>query len=168
MSDRYYYLVAQLPGLRFGREPGISLPAFLAETGKWLGRKAMETVRQAALFDLSDEPGPSSLLNRIKSFERDFRTELAAWRQARLDGRDLRTSFPPGLVREGDPLEVERRLLRFRWDRLEEEAQGHHFDLEAVLIYHLKLQILVRLAVFDAIRGLEAYRDLTGRASLQT
>lgn len=168
MSDRYYYLLAQLPGLYFGREPELSLPAFLAEARKWLSRKAMTMVHQTDLFDISDEPGGCKLLKRLKSFERSFRTELGAWRRARLDGGDLRTSFPPGLVREGNPLEIERRLLRFRWDRLEEEEQGHHFDLEAVLIYHLKLQILIRLAVFDTRRGLETYRDLTGRTSLQT
>jgi hypothetical protein len=165
MSDRYYYLMAQLPGLRFGREPGISIPAYLTETEKWLGRKAAVTIRRAAIFDLSGEPGGCPLLDRFKSFERSFRTELAAWRQARLEGREIRTSFPPGLVREGNPLEVERRLLLWRWDRLEEEEQGHHFDLESAVIYHLKLQILARLAVYDAERGLRAYRALTGRIS---
>jgi hypothetical protein len=165
MSDRYYYLIAQLPGLRLGREPGISLPAYLAEAEKWLDPRAVETIRRAALFDLSDEPGGCRLLDRFKSFERGFRTDLAAWRRARLEGREIRTSFPPGLVREGHPLDVERRLLGWRWDRLEEEEQGHHFDLEAAIVYHLKLQILARLAVYDAERGLRAYRVLTGRTS---
>jgi hypothetical protein len=165
MSDGYYYVVAQLPGLRFGREPGISPAAFLAEAGKWLGRTALETIRGAALFDRSAEPTGCPLLDRVKAFERSFREELATWRRARLEGRELRTSFPPGLVREGDPLEVERRLLRHRWDRLEEEEQGHHFDLEALVLYHLKLQILARLAVYDAERGLQAYRSLTGHTS---
>lgn len=165
MSDRYYYLVAQLPGLRFGREPGLTPAGFLAEAGKWLGRGALEILRGAALFDRSDEPSGCAILDRFKAFERSFREELGAWRQARRDGRELRTSFPPGLVREGDPLEVERRLLGYRWERLEEAELGHDFDLEALIVYHLKLQILARLAVYDPERGLEAYRSLTGRTS---
>jgi hypothetical protein len=166
MSDRYYYLVAQLPGLRFGREPGLTPAGFLAEAGKWLSRSALETIRGTALFDRSDEPAGCALLDRFKAFERSFREELRAWRRARLEGRELRTSFPAGLVRDGDPLEIERRLLGYRWDRLEEEELGHHFDLEVLVVYHLKLQILARLTAYDAARGLEAYRTLTGRTGL--
>jgi hypothetical protein len=166
MSDSTYYLVAQLPSLRFGREPGLTPAGFLAEAGKWLGRSAMATISGAALFDRSDTPSGCALLDRFKAFERSFREELRDWRQARRDGRELRTAFPPGLVRDGDPLEVERRLLSHRWDRLEEEELGHHFDLEALVVYHLKLQILARLTAYDAARGLEAYRTLTGRTGL--
>jgi hypothetical protein len=165
MSDRYYYLIAQLPALRFGKEPGISVPAFLAEADKWLTRGDAATLRRALLFDLSDEPAGCRFLDRFKEFERGFRTELAEWRRARLEGRETRTSFPAGLVREGDPLEVERKLLGWRWDRLEAEEAGHHFDLEAAVAYHLKLQIAARLAAYDAERGLAAYRNLTGRTS---
>ncbi len=95
MSGSYYYLVAQLPGLRFGREPGLAPADFLAEAGKWLSRSALETIRGAVLFDRSDEPSGCTLLDRFKAFERSFREELRAWRQARLEGREQRTSFPP-------------------------------------------------------------------------
>jgi hypothetical protein len=163
MTDRYFYLVAQLPALRFGREPGLTPEGFLAEAAKWLGRSRLETIRGAALFDRSEKPTGCALLDRFRAFERAFRTELAEWRRARREGRDLRTSFPASLVREGDPLEVERALLRYRFERLEEEEWGHHFDLEALAAYYLKLQIMARLTVYDAARGLEAYRSLTGR-----
>jgi hypothetical protein len=165
MSGGYYYLVAQLPGLRFGREPGLTPSDFLAEAGKWLSRSALDTIRGAALFDRSEEPSGCTLLDRFKAFERSFREELRAWRQARLESREQRTSFPPALVRDGDPLEIERRLLGHRWERLEEEELGHHFDLETLVVYHLKLQILARLATYDAARGLQAYRTLTGRTN---
>jgi hypothetical protein len=165
MSEGYYYLVAQLPGLRFGREPGLAPAGFLAEAGKWLSRSALATIREATLFDRSDEPSGCALYDRFKAFERSFREELRAWRQARREGREQRTSFPPELLRDGDPLEIERRLLGYRWERLEEEEFGHHFDLETLVVYHLKLQILARLAAYDAERGLEVYRTLTGRTS---
>jgi hypothetical protein len=168
MSDRYYYLLAQLPALRFGREPGIAVSAFLAEADKWLGRRDAAILRRAALYDVSPEPSGCRFLDRSKDFERGFRLELAEWRRARREGREMRTSFPPGLVREGTPLEIERKLLGWRWDRLEEEEQGHHFDLEAAVAYALKLQIAARLAVYDEARGLRAYRNLTGRASDET
>ncbi len=165
MSDRYYYLLAQLPALRFGREPGISASAFLAEAEKWLSRRDADLLRRAALYDVSSEPSGCRFLDRFKDFERGFRTELAEWRRARREGREMRTSFPAALVREGHPLDVERKLLRWRWDRLEEAELGHHFDLEAALAYGLKLQIAARLEAYDAERGLRAYRDLTGRTS---
>lgn len=165
MSDRYYYFLAQLPGLRFEKEPGISIPAFLAEADKWLTRSDASILRRADLFNRSDEAGGCRLLERIREFERGFRSEMAEWRRARREGREMRTSFPPGLVREGNPLEVEHKLLGWRWDRLEQEEQDHHFDLEAAVIYHLKLQIAARLAVYNAERGLQAYRNLTGRTS---
>jgi hypothetical protein len=160
MMDRYYYLVAQLPGLQFEREPLISGEVFLEEAGKWLGRSALETLRQVHLYDLSPEPTPSALYNRFKAFERDFRAELAGWRRALREETDLKLSFPSSLVREGNPLEVERKLLKYRWDRLEEEERGHYFDLETLIVYHLKLQILARLAGYDGERGFRVFRTI--------
>lgn len=166
--DRYYYLVAQLPGLQFGREPAISGEILLEEAGKWLSRGALETLRQARLFDLSPDPTPSALYNRFKAFERDFRVELAGWRRALREDAELKLSFPTSLVREGNPLEVERKLLKYRWDRLEDEERGHDFDLETLIIYHLKLQILARLAGFNGERGFQVFRTISGQMEQRT
>ena len=64
------------------------------------------------------------------------------------------------LLKEGTPLDAERRLLRWKWDFLDETEHEHHFDLEFLIIYFLKLQILHRLVSFDAELGLHNYQNL--------
>jgi hypothetical protein len=114
------------------------------------------------LFDTShDDPG-SALLKRIKRFEYEFRNDLALWRRARAEGEEYKPeSFPPTLLRDGNPLEIEKRLLKHRWDFLDHLEQDHHFDFSFLIIYYLKLQILDKLALFDRERGMDRFRQLS-------
>jgi len=68
---------------------------------------------------------------------------------------------PIQIIQEGkNPLEIEKRLMRAQWDFLEEQEIGHFFDLDFLIIYYLKLQILERMFSFNKEKGqqnLEAY-----------
>jgi hypothetical protein len=83
------------------------------------------------------------------------------------DGRDPgEDPAVVGVVREAysqeSPLRQEERLLQYRWELLEQMAVGHFFDLDALVIYYLKLKILERRAVFDREAGENAF-DTTYR-----
>ena len=64
-------------------------------------------------------------------------------------------------MKEGNPLDVEKKLLRIRWELLEAEEAEHHFDLGYLILYYLKLQILDKLSVFDQDAGMETYNTLS-------
>ena len=53
-----------------------------------------------------------------------------------------------------------RRLERKRWDFLEEKECDYHFDIAALSLYYLRLQMLERLASFDKEKGRETFGGL--------
>ena len=60
-------------------------------------------------------------------------------------------------IDKGTPLDIERKLLFSRWAWIENKEEGHYFDLDFLLMYFIKLQILERLFTFDAQKGKERF-----------
>jgi len=158
----HYYLVAQLPMLAFDRDPGITSEAFLQEAQKWLSGADYRALAGCMLLDTGSRKSGPGLFLAYREFERQFRQELASWRKARRENQELKLSFPAALVREGNPLEVEKKLLRHRWDYIDALTFGHHFDLDFLCAYYLKLQILNRLSLYDREKGLKIFGNLSG------
>ena len=155
--DNYYYCISQLPMLFFESEAFPTIVNFLQETEKWLSPVDYAVLSRADMDDVNlDGKGPE-VVQKYKEFEFDLRGDLALWRA----NREHRTaSFPLSLITEGTPLEIERNLLKLRWDFVEEMETGHHFDLEALVLFFLKLQILRRLSRFEKEKGLVAFQRL--------
>ncbi|HHS14382.1 MAG TPA: DUF2764 family protein [bacterium] len=160
--DKYYYLVAQLPVLHFDREPALSMQDFLEETEKWLPPRKMRFLKAVSAFPEKNIPGPRTW-RRYQAKEQAFRADLARWRRARKQGNDYKTTFPQSLVREGNPLEIEKKCLYWRWNLIEALEEGHDFDLDILVLYLLKLHILRKLVVFDREKGMERFRALRDR-----
>ena len=159
--DKYYYLVAQLPQLIFDRPNDFSAGQFLEEAEKWLNRRDYITVASVKLDGTAPfERGPR-VWQAYKQFEAIFRREIALWREARHNRQEYKPeSFPVSMVRDGNPLSIEVALLRYRWDFLEAMEKEHHFDINILILYFLKLQILSRLARFDKETGQRHYNRL--------
>jgi len=159
--DKYYYLVAQLPTLVFDRDPPLDVDGFLAECEKWVSARDLAVLSEMHLSDTEGEaPGPG-VVQEYRAFEKALRGDVAEYRRHRGSDQEYRPSaFPLSAVREGTPLDVERRLLRLRWDTIEELEQAHHFDLGILVLYMLKLQILRRLSTFDREEGLKTFQNL--------
>lgn len=159
--DKYYYFVAQLPTLFFDREPLITIEDFLAEGEKWMGSRDYALLSRVEMSRTVPDGGDPEALQRYKAFEFGLRHELALWRRTRGTDQEYRPlGFSLSALREGTPLDGERRLLRWRWDYLDEEERRHHFDLERLILYFLKLQILRRLLSFDKEEGLKTFQTL--------
>jgi hypothetical protein len=98
-----------------------------------------------------------------REFERKLIEELAAWRSARRDGKTYNpTLFTLADVTNGNPLEVERRLLELKWEFCERLIGLHFADGTWYTCYYLKLTILTKLASFDAARGSAVLREACG------
>jgi len=159
--DKHYYLIAQLPMLFFDREPSIGTAQFLAEAEKWLSPLEYALLARVDAAQTEIRAGDPASLRRFKQFEHRLRSELALWRRTRGTEQEHRPAgIPLAWLREGTPLDVEVRLLRYRWDFLDEEEREHNFDLELLVLYHLKLQLLERLRRFDAEAGLAVFKKL--------
>ena len=107
----------------------------------------------------------TALLRRWKNFEYSTRVELAFYRKTKRQNAEhkIRKELS-SIIQEGrNPLEIERGLLHLKWDFLEEQEIEHFFDLDFLIIYYLKLQILERLGSFNKEKGkqnLEAYSQV--------
>ncbi|MBU2265452.1 MAG: DUF2764 domain-containing protein, partial [Candidatus Omnitrophica bacterium] len=94
-------------------------------------------------------------------FELNLRRELTLFRQAKQQGGSYQSSGFNLVVDNSSPLEAERKLLLLRWNFIQEQESGHHFDLTWLILYFLKLQILERLFSFDKDKGLVLFDQLS-------
>jgi len=187
--DRYYYLLSELPYLKFNQKPGINKDAFLQEVAKWLSDKDLELLVSADINPFSPEflsclqqgsnnrresekvsfrnfnnfndyNNRMAVINEYQCFEEKLRDELAGYRRDSRDGLNKTGQIlNPSLI-EGNPLEIERKLLFLRWKFIEEQETGNNFNLEMVVLYFLKLQILERLYTFNKQKGENAFKSL--------
>ncbi len=159
--DKYYYIISLLPTLVFDKPPDITVDYFMTEAEKWASGRDFHLLASLDLGDVDVHPSDPKSLKEIKATELAIRNDLVAWRREKRAGREHKpTAFSLSLVKEGNPLLIEKNLLRLRWDYLSERELEHHFDLEALIFYRLKLQILKRLAQFDKEKGLEKYKSM--------
>ncbi|OIO38729.1 MAG: hypothetical protein AUJ75_02400 [Candidatus Omnitrophica bacterium CG1_02_49_10] len=149
MSQNYYYLTAVLPHLKFGESPSITTNEFLSECEKWL------TPADLCKLKAMD-------VKKWNSFDAYLRSELARARKARKESGRIKMPLEiKEIMGEETPLLSEEKAAEIRWNFLEEIGLGHYFDLDIVILYSLKLQILERLAGFNEKKGREVFEVLS-------
>jgi len=159
--DKYYYLIAELPMLFFGKEPGITVEKFLEEARNWMDARDYQVLSQVDINDFKTEKKINQVYDQFKAFESNIRTDIGLWREAQKRDQEYKpASFPVSTIKEGNPLEVEIRLMEMRWQLVDELERAHHFDLGFLISYYLKLQILRRYFAFNKEQGLKKYQKL--------
>ena len=161
----HYYFVATLPLLTPGEAPGISRAAFTAACEQHL-RPADATGAAAVLEDSGAAPqGGDGFLARWHNAETQLRNAVARTRGARRGvdiARQLRPvgAFDVALEQSvsdafgrPSPLERERALDGFRWNKADELAGHDAFSTASVLAYAVKLGIAHRWAALDQESG---------------
>lgn len=154
MGNKYYYLIASLPSLFFDEESPISIEDFRTDCRRWLSKGDFRNL-------LHSDPLPAG--RKWKDFNRALRKELAGI-------RSLKKSHPEEKVHselkdifdEPDPLQMEKRFERIRWDFLEQNEFHYFFDINRLVIYLYKLHILERLASFNKEKGMQTFEALCG------
>ncbi len=168
--SQYYFTVASLPNLDFESETSFRFNDFLEVCRSTLDKEDFKIVESASL-DMFESRMENSTLNRWIVFEQSLRNELVKLRSPEL-GIDpekyLRhfvddTTTPliaRNAVKQEDPFKAEAFIDRARWSFLEEMEVGHFFDLEKLIVYSLKLQILERRAHFKEEQGKENFQEI--------
>ena len=168
--SQYYFFVASLPGLSFETERTLSPDSFLEMAEANLSSPDMRALRRARIdapVELEDAP---EVVIEWQRFERGLRNELVKIRATRkaVDAAEYIRRDDAGndetsriglaeVAREAfgeeSPLTGEHALNRLRWAYLDELEVGHFFDLNRVIVYYLKLQILARERMFNREDG---------------
>ena len=174
----YYFLKASLPGLMFGKEPGLTLDEFDARCAEELSAERMASLRQAALpVPRPPEKGAFTrrLMTEFTRKEQYLRTRIAERRSSHANLCKL--PDPPEYFPEidhavalagaaDDPLEREKIIDRQRWSIIEELDNGDEFGFEALCAYRLKLAILAKYSALDAVKGKENFNGAVDRISI--
>lgn len=176
--SQYYFLVASLPVLSYEEKDASEPSAFIELLQDHLAPADLATV-SAASIDAPLDPVTTGqpTLDRWRSFERGVRNALV---RLRAPGRSTEATTHLRLDAAGDdhadaveigdaaresfgqesPLSGEDQLSRARWAHLDELEVGHFFDLDRVIIYYLKLQILARRRLFNRSDGEERFAHI--------
>ena len=173
----YYFLKASLPGLMFGKEPGLTLEEFDARCAEELSAERMECLKKIS----AAVPRPpevcrsgSSLMEKFAVREQYLRTRIAERRSSHANLCKL--PDPPEYFPEidhavaiaatvDDPLEREKVIDRLRWQCIEELDCGDEFGFESLCAYRLKLTILEKYSSHDAVRGKANFNGAVDRIS---
>ncbi len=179
--NNYYYTVAALETISLGEKVPISEEKFLQFAEDTLEEKDYKVLVKTR-WGLT-EPTGLPFADQILSWEKELRLELAKARILKLDfepAQALPTSDGYYALLEqvravmalDSPLDAEHFLDRLRWNFLEEMGSGHFFDLEALVVYYLKLQLALRQVKFQEELGREsfekAYAAVTDSFNLTT
>ncbi len=158
--DKYIYFAAEMPGLKWDSEQLISKENFLEEAEKWMTSADYASLSET-LVNRYDAQNKSRMYNDFLLFENEVRTELAEYRRAAKEGYEYKfLHLPAQLIKDGNPLDIELKLMKYRWDWLEEREFGHYSDSDFFVLYYLKLQLLQRVASFKKELGEEAFEKL--------
>lgn len=159
--DKYYYLASQLPSLSFKQNSFLSKQYFLEEAEKWLNKKDFDVIVNLNLDKYKIKNEKLSFLKKWLEFENKLRTEISNYRKAKSENYKFTSKiFSSSILKEKTPLQIEEFFLRLRWDFIEGMEFGHYSDLQFLLLYYLRIQILERLSLFDKEKGKEKFKEL--------
>lgn len=161
MSTNYYYLTASLPYLDFAQEVPISVSDFISECEKWLSEKELSVVRNLGLNDYEiNKNDPPSVIT-WKEFNKYIKGEINKIRISRREESRSKVSSPfQEIFHEANPLLMEKKFEKIRWNYIEEEDSKYFFDINWLSLYLLKLKILERLAGFQKEKGKQKFSEL--------
>ncbi len=159
----YYYLISSLPMLSSDEEMPLDYASFLELCQ---GNVPEETYQRLANLKLDSDDGP--LLNEWGAFYKGLQKELACQRAQRLD-RDCPPSFEKdpstitavaAALNATHPLEAERILLKYEFERLDLLVGMHMFDDHVLYGYAVKLKLLERITSFEKEKGKQEFSDI--------
>jgi hypothetical protein len=169
--SHYYFTVASLPHLSYEMENAPNIDDFLTICDENISSRDLEIIKSSIIDDFNREKPGNSILNSWYGWEKNLRNKLVKLRakKLKLDPDEFLIDTPELLsgdhiTREAfeheSPLAAEDILNWERWSYLEDLELGHYFDLEKLIIYYLKLQILTRKKSFNKERGTEKFNDI--------
>jgi hypothetical protein len=172
----YYFLIAQLPYLRYEQPSTINVADFKELCRQYVAKPHRALLEQCVCGVPEDgatqKPAASAFINNWRKRELDLALRIARLRAAKLKRKDAQTAdetegwdpelqnFAKAAVAIENPLEAELFLDKGRWDYIEKLNQNTYFGVNAVYAYMLKLLLIERRTAFRAEDGFAEYKTL--------
>ncbi len=159
--NKYYYLTTSLPYLRFGSDALISSEEFLCECEKWVSPKEMEFLDGARNPFHEQREKDTLCLKEWWEFNKELVEELGRFRKNKREGKSGEiTETIKFIIDRETPLLMEMAFEKTKWDFLDRKSEEYHFDINWLIFYLLKLQIIERLKIFDKDAGEKIFYKL--------
>lgn len=172
MPAYYTYLLSSLPMLQFGGKPPFPYEEFIETCSEFVGEKDIGILKALAVSQGEHADAAQPTVRKWHDFEVAVRNELVKLRAGRkkidpskylrCDGAiiDSRINhIAMNAYKSTSPLEAEKIIDQGRWQMLDEFSIGHYFDIDALIVYGLKLLLLIHwetIRTADKAKLLEA------------
>ena len=168
--SQYYYIVASLPFLSFDTEKTIETDEYLDLCRRQASQKDYDLLQSASFEQLLYKNYTNRVLNTVSQWEKTLRNELAVLRSQKM-GIETQDAVSAENIPEAKeaareafnqsyPLQGELTLMHSRWDLYEELEVNYFFEIEKLILYYLKLQLLERKALFQKEYGKEQFDQI--------
>ena len=179
MKEQYYYVITSLPSLSLSEELPVRKDDFLANCEKYLKKTDFNILESISLFDVEKDEAFFDIVRRFFGWERGVRNALVRLRAEKLGLKPdefvrgeivdhSQTLLAEEAFNTDSPLMAEEILNRARWRYLDELEFGHYFDIERLVVFFIKLQILERISSFDAEEGRERLNAVVSQGAADT
>jgi hypothetical protein len=163
----YYYLVSTLPSLRWEDEAPFSCDEFLLMCKGNISEKDYNIIEET----FSGKSTSSKYVKEWQAFQTMVKREMADQRSKKLNiaGDKYKNSGDKeyrivesvrNALAAPNALEGELLIMQLYWKYLDDESASHVFDLEGLLGFSIKLQLLERKSRFDKVEGNEEFVSL--------
>ena len=149
----YFYTVASLPYLTFDTASPMGEEDFLFLCQNTVSSADWKVLQQARFPSLAGLKTGNTTLDSWRTGEQSLRAELAKLRAAK-KGMETESYNRYGVYSqsildaarkafgEESPLDAEMTILRALWSLLDELEVGHLFDVDKLIVYYLKMQVV--------------------------
>lgn len=162
MHRKYYYLISSLPYLIFDVKKQIQIEDFLGESEKWLSKKDIKILKDTDSNNLLPGQEDTDIVKEWKRFNTNLREEIKIMRLAqKTHSKEILTENLKNIYEEKNPLLMEKRFEKTRWEFIEQREFLYNFDINALILYFLKLQILERINIFNKADGMKTFEELS-------
>jgi hypothetical protein len=162
----YYYLVSSLPMLDLQSEPPMTIDEFRENCVSQLSAADLALLDAVTLVPGDTDKFPAgSAPEGWRQWEICFRNRIAAHRAGHKDITDYLlpegdwfSEIEPGIQEAfglKNPLEREKFFDGMRWQKLDGLESGHHFDIDKLCLYKVKLMILEKWSQRQTEQGTE-------------
>lgn len=166
---QYYFAASFLPFLSYDTEKTITIDDFIELCRDQCTEKDWLVIKRTNINELEYGVPSCSTLEKWITWEINLRNELVRHRAANKKSdpalylREAAETIDLSVIAQNafgqeSPLAAEEILNRARWSYLDELEFGHYFDIDRLVVYSLKLQILERKNSFDFEKGREICR----------
>jgi len=169
--SQYYFLVSSLPYLTKDSTVQLTVSSFMELCREQLTKNDLNIIEKCSLDNFIIGKNINSTYLRWQLWEINLRNELLKLRSQKKGAQQDKYLVSCDRIIETDevarnafnqasPLDAENMMDNARWNLIESMEVGNYFNLEKLILYSLKLQILEKKASYNKELGIKEFNML--------